>query len=95
MSIFRATNALTPLATPTPPRRSAISPTIDRKLLSRSIARVRPRSTSATVRGRTLCGRNCVRSGRTHCSALVASGSFTTASYSARLPKTSSCVSAR
>jgi hypothetical protein len=95
VSILRATNALTPLATPTPPSNSAMSPTIDRKSLSRSTARVSPCSASATVRARTFCFSRRDFTGSRKRAGATDAGSLSTASYSARLPKTRSCVSAR
>jgi hypothetical protein len=95
VSIFRATNALTPLATPTPPSSSAISPTTDEEVAE---PLDRPREPALVVGDGArahAARRDGARRGPTQLVGATPVRQRTSASYSARLPKTSSCVSAR
>ena len=83
------------LATPMPPSRSATSPTSPRNLFSCSIPCVRLRSVSRTVRARTFCASSSGFARATTRAGLSDAGSFTSASYCARLPNPMSRVSAR
>ena len=95
VSIFRMTNACTPLATPMPPSSSATRPTMPRKFPSWSMDCVRLNSFSATVRNRTRgvsvekrwLKRAAKRAG------VSDGGTLSSAWYSARLPKISNPVS--